>query len=307
MMLEEAVAQACKSVGVIPPTGRIAMHKWVKADTDGKNGKGDGRVICDENRVTCVNWQTGDKTTVWLKEEPTVEDKRRYAQQRAKDRQDERARADRAARIAQRIMAASLPEQHPYLARKGFAGERPLVLGADAVAAIGGDYLVPENARSAVVVPARIGALVTSVQLIWTDGTKKFLYGGEMGGASHRVASGTDTWLCEGFATGLSLRAALKGLGRRDTILVCFSASNIVKVAAAIAGRRWIAADHDAPPKSKPDQFGGIGAGEFYALKAGAPYVMPPLEGMDINDMHQASGIFAVQKQIATVIRECRR
>jgi putative DNA primase/helicase len=306
MTLDEAISQACASVDVVPPAGRVAMNKWVKADTTGKNGKGDGRIICDDERVTCVNWQTGDKATVWLKQERTVEDKRRYAQQRVKDREHERARAERAADIAHELIAAAQPGQHPYLARKGFASERPLVVHADAVRRIGGDYLVPEGAHTAIVVPARINQKTTSVQLIWTDGTKKFLYGGDMGGAAHRIASGRDTWLCEGYATGLSLRAALKGLNRRDTILVCFSASNIAKVAQSTLGRRWIAADHDAPPAAKPEQFGGVGAGEFYALKASAPFVMPPAVGMDINDMHQASGIFAVQKLIATTIREAR-
>lgn len=306
MTLEEAIAQACAAVGVIPPRGQIAMRKWVQADTGTKNGKGDGRIICDEERVTCVNWQTGDKVTVWLKNERTVEDRRRYAQQRATDRQHEIDRAARAARIASQIVATAKPGQHPYLARKGFASEQPLVIDAAAVAHLAGDYVVPNDARSAIVIPARIGVRVTSVQLIWTDGTKKFLYGGDMGGASHRVATGTDTWLCEGYATSLSLRAALKGIGRRDTILVCFSASNLVKVAQSVHGRRWVAADHDAAPKAKPEQFGGLGAGEFYALKTEAPYIMPPIEGMDINDMHQASGIFVVQKLIATMIREMK-
>jgi putative DNA primase/helicase len=306
MTLEEAITQACVSVGIVPPRGHIAMRKWVKADTHAKNGKGDGRIICDDDRVTCVNWQTGDKATVWLKEERTVEDKRRYAQQRADDWQAERARADRAAGTATRIIAAAQPGPHPYLARKGFASEQPLVVADEVVARIGGDYLVPACGGAAIVVPARIGLRVTSVQLIWTDGTKKFLYGGDMGGATHRVASGLDTWLCEGFATALSLRAALKGLSRRDTILVCFSASNIARVGESIRGRRWIAADHDAPPKAKPEQFNGLGAGEFYARKAGAPYLMPPVAGMDINDMHQADGIFVVQKLISTMIREAK-
>jgi putative DNA primase/helicase len=306
MTLEEAISRACASVGVVPPRGRIDMRKWVKADTTGKNGKGDGRIICDDERVTVVNWQTGDKATVWLKEERTVEDKKRYAQQRQDDRKHDEERARRAAGVAAQIIATAKPGQHPYLARKGFASEMPLVVEAAEVARIGGDYLVPEGGRSAIAVPARVGLAVKSVQLIWSDGTKKFLFGGAMGGAYHRLASGGVTWLCEGYATGLSLRAALKGLSRRDTVLVCFSASNIAKVAQSISGRCLIAADHDAPPAAKPEQFNGLGAGEFYAIKAGRPYFMPPGLGMDVNDMHQASGIFAVQKMIATKFRELK-
>lgn len=303
MMMEEAIARACAAVGVIAPAGRLAMNKWIAADTADKNGKGDGRIICDDHRVTCVNWQTGDKFTVWLKENRTLEDRRSFAAMRAKQKADDQARARRAADIAERIVAASELATHPYLAAKGFPDERALTAPAEIIGSIGGDYLVPEGGKRAIVVPARIGARLGSVQLIWVGGTKKFLYGGDMGRAAHRIATGADTWLCEGYATGLSLRQALRGLNRRDTVLVCFSASNLVTVAAALKGRKWIAADHDAPPKTKPDQFGGLGAGEYYARKAGSPYLLPPLVGMDINDLHQRSGIFAVQRLITDLVR----
>jgi len=305
MILEDAITRACDDVGVKPPHDR-SPRRWLSTDTLGKNGRGDGRVILDDDRVTAWNWQTGEKSTVWLREERTPADRKRYAQQRRDDRQHERERADRASAIASRLIAAASPGPHPYLARKGFPDERPLVIAADAAAEIGGAYLVPPGAKVAIVLPARIGNRVASVQLIWPDGTKKFLYGGDMGGAAHRIASGADTWLCEGFATGLSLRLALRGLNRRDTVLVCFSASNIVRVAEAVRGRRFIAADHDAPPKAKPDQFGGLGAGEYFAQRAGRPYLMPTSEGLDVNDVHQAESIFAVQRLIADLIREAK-
>lgn len=118
----------------------------------------------------------------------------------------------------------------------------------------------------------------------------------------HRIASGERTWLCEGYATGLSVRAALRGLNRRDTVLVCFSASNIVKVASTVSAH-FIAADHDAPPAAKPDQFNGLGAGEYFARKAGIPYLIPPQAGTDINDLHKSAGIFAVQRLITGLLR----
>lgn len=122
-----------------------------------------------------------------------------------------------------------------------------------------------------------------------------------MGGAVHRIAKGRDTWLCEGYATGLSLRVALKSLNRADTILVCFSAFNIVAVARSINGRCFIAADHDKPMP----QFDGLGTGEHWARAAGKPYAMPPALG-DINDMHMQGGIFAVQKLVSELIRRAR-
>ncbi|WP_417585097.1 toprim domain-containing protein [Pelagibacterium sp.] len=304
MMLSDAIARACADVGVVPPKGAVAMRRWIPADTLAKNGKGDGRLICDEDRVTAVNWQTGDKATVWLKDQFTPADKKRFAERRAKDARADREKAARAASIASKIIGASKPGHHPYLTAKGFPDETAPVIAAEKVRELVGDYIVPEGAKSALVVPARIGSAITSVQLIWSDGTKKFLYGGEMGRAAHKIATGADTWLCEGFATGLSIRAALRGSSRRDTILVCFSAANIAKVAKTIKGRCYIAADCDAPPAAKPEQFNGLGAGEFFARQAGRPYTMPPVVGTDFNDLHQSEGIFAVQRVLSRLIRE---
>lgn len=317
MTLDEAVSQACATVGIVPPRGRLTMRRWTPCDVVGKgaSGKGDGRIICDEARATAANWCTGETATVWLNQAWTPEQKRQYAEVRRADEHKARDRALEAGKIAERLIEAAKPSQHAYLIEKGFGAELPLTISADNVRQIAGytdrdgrlhpaDYLVPEGGHRAIVIPARIGNRIASAQLIWEYGAKKFLAGGNMSGASHRIASGRETWLCEGYATGLSLRAALKGLGRRNTVLVCFSASNIAKVAETISGRCWIAADHDAPPKAKPDQFGGLGAGEYFARKSGCPYLMPPAVGADINDMHQDDGIFAVQRLINGLLRE---
>lgn len=317
MILEDAIHKACADVGIQPPKGRVQHRRWTRTDilNGGASGKGDGSVIVDEDRVTGWNWQTGEMKTVWLKEDRTPEDKRRFAERRAKDEAEERRKAARAAQIAFNLVAAARQSTHPYLARKGFPDELPLTLDAEQVRDIAGfadrngeffpaDYLV--GGKRAIVVPARIDRKIASVQLIWEDGTKKFLAGGAMGGASHRIATGAATWLCEGYATGLSLRAALRGLHRTDAILVCFSAANIVKVAHSIEGRCFVAADHDLPPKSNPDQFGGIGAGEFFARQAGVPYAMPSEPGTDINDLHVAAGVFAVQRLVSDLVRSAQ-
>lgn len=308
MTLDEAIDRACADVGITPPKGRIDIGKWINADTLGKHGKGDGRIIADEERVTAFNWQTGDKATVWLKgrENITPADRQKYARQMAETERKARERAAHAAMVATSIVTASTVGTHPYLAGKGFPAEPALVIGRDALINIlvanrkRVDSMVTDG-RSALVVPARLGRDVRSVQIIWEDGAKKFLAGGEMGGAHHRISSGRDTWLCEGYATGLSLRAALKGLGRSDTVLVCFSAANIVKVAKDVRGRCYVAADHDAPPDA--DQFNGLGTGEHYARLAGRPYIMPPDVKTDVNDFHMAAGIFAVQRLVTDVLR----
>ena len=214
MKTGEAIDQACAAVGIKPP--RSYKHgQWAKCDTlDGKSGKGDGRLIADDMKVTGWNWKTGEKATIWLKDRNSLTpvEKKQFAERKAKDEAEHRERTARAAHVAESLIAAAKLGTHAYVARKGFPSEQVHVLPAGAVAEIGGSYLVAGQA--AIVIPARIGTRIASAQLIWEDGTKKFLAGGEMGGACHRLARGAETWLCEGFATGLSLRAALKGLNR---------------------------------------------------------------------------------------------
>lgn len=298
MNIHEALDRACSEVGIIPPEA-IRYGKWLKTDTlSGKNGKGDGRVILDEARVTAHNWQTGVSATVWLENSLPPKEKRRIASQVKQEIERQKDRAYRAAGIASGILQAAAPASHPYLAAKGFREEKALVISADYIRLHAGDYLVPAAGQQAIVVPARIGDRVTSVQLIWENGTKKFLFGGEIGGASHRISKGVDTWLCEGFATGLSVRTALKGLKISATVLCCFSASNIAAVAKQVRGRCFIAADNDKPI----EQFNGLGAGEYYARVTGEPYGMPPEITTDFNDMHQRAGIFAVQRSLISIM-----
>lgn len=309
MTMDEAIARACAEVGIEPPRGQIAMRRWIDADVIGKgaSGKGDGRLICDDRRVTAWNWVDGSKATVWLagRESISAADRQKYARDIAEAERKAQARADQAASIAAQIVEASTVGRHTYLASKGFPDETALVIGREKLEAIleaakkKPDSLIAPEGYVGLVIPARLGNKIRSVQIIWEDGTKKFLAGGAMEGATHRIAKGRDTWLCEGLATGLSLRAALRGLRRADTVLMCFSASNLAKVAGTISGRRYIAADHDKPI----EQFGGLGTGEHYARLAGIPYIMPPEVGQDINDMHQARGIFAVQALIGQLMR----
>lgn len=298
MTIDEAIDRACADVGILPPR-RTAFGKWLNTDTlAGKKGKGDGRLIVNEHYVTAWNWQTGLKSTVSLRDGLSATEKRAVA--RSVERAKEKAArdAEKAARAAMRLIDAAQPSTHPYLVSKGFRDEDALVVQAWAVKEIVGGYIAPPNARSAILIPARRAGTVTSAQLIWEDGAKKFLFGGEIGGACHRIASGVDTWLCEGFATGLSIRAALRGLRVKATILCCFSASNIAAVARQVNGRVFIAADND---KSLP-QFDGIGTGEHWARSTGLPYGMPPETGTDFNDMHQRDGIFAVQRALTSIM-----
>ena len=178
------------------------------------------------------------------------------------DRENERQRAKEAARRATSMIHDADFATHPYLERKGFPDRRGLVLD---------DLLL---------VPVRSErGSVMSLQTITEDGAKKFLPGGKVGGGFHQIGRGHERWLCEGLATGLSVLAALHVLQRRASVIVCFSAANMLKVS-----RSWdrIVADHDES-----------GTGERYATASGCRWWMPPEPG-DANDMHQSDGLDAL-------------
>lgn len=304
MNVSEAIQKACESVGIQPPKGGYRSGQWAKCDTlAGKSGKGDGRIIVDDLKVVGFNWQTGVTATIWLngEQEMTAKDRRAVARQIEQEKEQKRAREKRASKVASHMVEAAQPSTHPYFARKGFPAEKALVLDAGTIQKLGGDYLVA--GERAIVMPARLGGVISSLQLIWEDGTKKFLAGGAITGTSHRIAKGSDTWHCEGYATGLTLRTALKGLNRADTVLCCFSASNVAAVARQAGGRAYIAADHDRPQA----QFDGLGTGEYWARQTELGFLMPPDVGTDLNDFHMSAGIFAVQRLLTEFLRETRR
>ena len=85
------------------------------------------------------------------------------------------------------------------------------------------------------------GSLVC-LQRIRTDGQKLFLAGARIKRAVHILGRGRERWVCEGYATALSLQAALDVLCRDVSIVVTFAAHNLKSVARK--GDR-VVADHD--------------------------------------------------------------
>jgi putative DNA primase/helicase len=92
-----------------------------------------------------------------------------------------------------------------------------------------------------------------------------------------------EAWLVEGFATGLSVRHALRSVGIPASVVICFSASNLIQVADQIKGTRFVFADND---DSK--------TGEKSAMATGLPWTMADRVGWDANDLHLGDSLFAV-------------
>lgn len=302
MSIHDAMLDACRAVGIEPPR-KTAPGRWAKSNVTGKSTSNtSGRVLIHDDGKGGIawNWATGQRQAF----RDTGTNGPAAAPVRRDPERDRAAEAERieVERICGLIVRSCDQTTHPYLARKGFPDELGLVLEdprklvPDSPLGRRIGAAIPEHDAPLLIVPGRIGNRVTTVQFIAADGTKKNILGGLMGGAAHRIATGRETWVCEGIATALSVRAALRLLGRSATVLCAFSASNVAKVVSGIPGAA-IAADHDKPVEA----FGGLGTGEFYARKSGRSWSMPPEAG-DFNDFHQAAGLRAV----AVHLREVR-
>jgi putative DNA primase/helicase len=140
------------------------------------------------------------------------------------------------------------------------------------------------------VIPMRIGPRLVGVQLIDSEGKKKFLSGQITGGAEYVIDNKGPNFLCEGYATALSLRLILKNWKRRYTIHCCFSAGNLLKIAQTLPGG-YVIADHDASQ-----------TGERVAKEIGWPYWMSDKIG-DCNDHHLREGLFRTGQSVLRALK----
>lgn len=221
-------------------------------------------------------WDVSDTPAFWFGEKTTPERRERIKRDMRAEMVAEQEKRRQASILASEIIQKATPGNHPYFDRKGFKDEIGLI-----------DF------DGRLVVPMRDCTNYTkinSVQFIDSEGDKKFLTGGKAKGSIYRIGSGSESWLCEGLATGLSVRAALKLIGRAASVVVCFSAGNLAHVASVLGGKRYVVADHD---KS--------GTGQRCAEETKLPYVMPPVVGQDANDYHLAEGPFALARLLKSI------
>lgn len=267
-------------------------NRWRRYRTVDKPRKRNGAAIFDGRRGAVRNWATMTDFATWFDGSAERVPMRDYRELRRKAAQEEAQRHAKAAREAALIVKESSlltpapgspwkpgrPAReavlaHPYLIRKALPSTPCLVYE--------GQIVVPMRVRG-----EHRDELV-NVQRINAAGEKRFLTGGRAKGAFHRFGPprARETWLCEGYATALSLVEALKGMYRDAAVVVCFSAGNL-----KYPGATHVMADHDAS-----------GAGQAAAEATGLPWVMPPTVGDDANDVHARDGLRALQGLVRSI------
>ena len=269
-----------------------ATYRWALKPSSGR-AVGEGTLYWMAARE---GWERPASNNALTKEERQEIGKQRYLRRKKADarRTEAEKRERNAAKAAASMFKRSALSLHPYLVAKGFANERGFVLN--------GELLLPMMDAH---------GKLWSLQRISGGGGKLYLSGGRASGMRLNMGGmGDRTWFCEGYATALSVRYALRVMRIPDRVVTCFSSDGIAKVSKGCrngvvvadhdwwrcgrpkneCGHRW---DGDWQQRQCP-RCGNISvtppAGEKSARETGLPWWMPPSAGEDANDVYKRSG-----------------
>jgi putative DNA primase/helicase len=267
----------CRIHGVIldrePPIG-----VWKRYPTQDKPTHRNGAVKYMGTHAFIQNHATMTEIEVWHAEGDSVMDPNKARKAVEAAARDIRDKQQEAARKAASILNQCQIGYHPYLEKKGFKEEQGNVWKTD-------DGLL-------LVIPMRVGHQLVGCQIIDESGqNKKFLFGQRTSGAYFCFDNKGPNILCEGYATALSIRAAMKALKRRYTLYTCFSAGNMKKVAATLP-HGFVVADNDLSR-----------TGQNTAEAIGWPYFMSEALG-DFNDLHQSTSLFKCSQALDKMFRK---
>lgn len=240
----------------------IDIGRWVRTPTvdHPRSRNGAYKYLGDVGFVQ--NHATQIEVSVWKPERPSEIkiDHKAVLQRVSEDEKKRNLLRRRAADKAQRILDHSQLSTHPYLKKKGFEDMKGNVW------------------ESMLIVPMRVGKNIVGAQMIDENGNKKFLTGQRTNDACFVMGSGNPIY-CEGYATGLSIMKAVAAGKMRKSVVVCFSANNLKRLATDENG--FVVADNDAS-----------GTGERVAKETGLKYWSAPTIGFDFNDYQNEVGLF---------------
>lgn len=268
----------------------VEYGKWCRVATDDHPRKKNGSYKHLGDVAFVQNFATMPEPATWFPDKDSDVKIDHEAIARAKQkaaREAERNRAQAKAK-AQAIVSAAKLDEHAYLDSKGFRGMRGLVYQ-------------PDDETSLLVIPMRIGNDVVGCQMVDVMGEKKFIFGQQSVGAQYIIGNrGTHIWV-EGYATGLSVHACLAAQKAPCCVHVCFSASNLTRLAKE-AGKGFVVADHDPiNPQT------GLRAGHEAAKSTGLPYWVADQEGMDFNDWHLSVGTLLAGMELRRALVRAKR
>ena len=179
--------------------------------------------------------------------------------------------AQKAATKALRIAQAKAAEKAVYIWSKSKPALKHPYLSDKSIQAHG----TRTDRYGNLVLPVTNGKQITSLQFIHPDGTKHFLKDGRTKGCWYRIGGPNSTLLlCEGFATGATLREE-----SGHSVYCAFNAGNLIEMAGNLhhQGEVIICGDNDHNTKGNP----GKTAAQRAAKLVGCKWVIP-----DFTDLH---------------------
>jgi putative DNA primase/helicase len=237
----------------------IVHDRWTRVPTTDKPQSKNGAYIWDGRSGAVQNWALHEKPLTF-RDRKIISIDPDWRSRKEKLDQDRVKRQEGAAKKAAWIMHNAVKRPHPYMVKKGFITDCP-------------NQWVWNNL---LIVPMRIDQKIVGCQMIDFEGNKKFLSGQITKGAEAIIDAKGRHILCEGYATAMSVRRALKAVHKRYTIHICFSASNIVEIASKYP-QCMVVSDNDA-------------VGIRSAKKTGKPFWVSPVDGEDFNDFELRVG-----------------
>jgi putative DNA primase/helicase len=273
--------QFARSHGIIidahPPMG-----VWKRFPTEDHPRSRNGAVKYMGDVGFVQNHATSTVVSIWKPDSPVTAEEKKISVAAIRQADDQRRKQQQVAiQRAIGMLNGSGFSTHPYLINKGFEAEQGNVLWVEG--------------KPVLLIPMRVAGSLVGLQQIDADGGKKFLYGQRTSGATFTFDNRGVNIVCEGYATALSVRAAMKQMKQRYTLHVCFSAGNMVKVASGLE-RGIVIADNDAS-----------GTGQEAAQKIGWPTWMSDRTGEDANDFHMRVGMFAFTQSLTHTINVQRQ
>jgi putative DNA primase/helicase len=272
----------------IDPSRFYASERIHRCGTIDKPRSGNGAWFWNGDRGWVMDW-AGEAKVIWFQDpnaKPlTSQEYEELAEKRKKEKNRLYQQHWKAGETAQAILENAPYVNHPYLDIKGFPEEKGIV--------VDDKLLIPMR-------NIKTGRLQGYQEIYWDESQRKYIkkmMAGMMAknGVWHMRQDGaSERWLVEGYATGLSLHKALRSVGLKASVIVCFSAVNMVQVASQIdPDGCFIFADND---ESK--------TGEKSAIETGLPWTMADEVGYDANDLHDKRGLMAVVKKVMDLRKE---
>jgi len=319
MIAADQFREAIRAAGMTPPDNVAADGKLRRFAPNGKRGDDAGWYVLHGDGIPagCFgDWRTGVSQS-WRADVgrplTTAEEAKNRARLEAIQKERDAEKAKRQAEVAEQALAIweeadDASDDHRYLVRKGVKAHGCRIYRGNLA-------IAKMQCDGALIVPLRIASNLHSLQFLAPDDAppdddRRFLPGGPTKGpyfliGSTEEAKARGVIVCEGFATGATLREAT-GL----TVMVAFTAGNLLEVATFAReklpdAKIILAGDVD---KSGTGQRAAIEAaravGGVVALPAFTPAELvadkPP---SDWNDFAKLRGLGAVKTAISDAMK----